>query len=115
MHMLVNLLVMCYLALLKSASQQIKLCKFSMYVEYKKQDAVIEGMIKGMDLKNPKIVCGCVNACTAALKKFGSKIINVKPFVKKVPVLFADRDKAVRDEARLLVIEIYKWVGPAIK
>lgn len=68
-----------------------------------------------MEQKNPKIVAACINACTVALKEFGSKVINLKPLVKKITALFGERDKAVRDEARLLVVEMYKWIGPALK
>lgn len=99
----------------KTKTRELSLQIILMYVEIEKQDVVIEELIKGMDLKNPKIVCGCISACTTALKEFGNKVITVKPLVKKVPTLFADRDKGVRDEARALVIEIYKWIGPAIK
>lgn len=99
----------------KARTRDLSLQIILMYIEIEKQDVVIEELIKGMDLKNPKIVCGCISACTTSLKEFGNKVITVKPLVKKLPTLFADRDKNVRDEARSLVIEIYKWIGPAIK
>lgn len=99
----------------KTKTKELSLQIILMYVEIEKQDVVIEELVKGMDQKNPKLVCGCINACTLALREFGNKIINVKPLVKKIPVLFADRDKGVRDEGRSLVVEIFKWVGPAIK
>lgn len=86
-----------------------------MYIEIEKQDIVQEELIKGMDVKNPKIVAACVTASTTALHEFGSKVFPVKPLVKKIPVLFADRDKAVRDEARALVIEMFRWIGPALR
>lgn len=86
-----------------------------MCIEIERQEIVMEELTKGMDLKNPKIVCGCINSCTIALREFGSKVITVKPLVKKITTLFADRDKGVRDEARALVIEIFRWIGPAIR
>jgi len=43
--------------------------------------------------------------------EFGSKILPVKPFIKQVIPLLDDRDKNVRDESKLLIIEIYKWIG----
>lgn len=37
----------------------------------------------------------------------------------KITTLFGERererDKAIRDEARFLVVELYKWIGPALK
>lgn len=86
-----------------------------MYVEIEKYEAVEEELIKGMEQKNPKIVAACINACTTALHEFGSKVITLKPLVKKISVLFSDRDKAVRDEARHMVIEMYRWIGPALR
>jgi cytoskeleton-associated protein 5 len=35
----------------------------------------------------------------------------IKPFLKQVIPLLEDRDKSVRDEAKLLLVEIYKWIG----
>jgi len=39
----------------------------------------------------------------------------VKPLLKQLQVLLEDRDKAVREETKLLVVEIYRWIGPALK
>jgi len=47
--------------------------------------------------------------------EFGSKVINVKPLVKEVPKLLDHRDKIVRDEGKALIVEIYRWVGIAVK
>lgn len=44
-------------------------------------------------------------------RDFGSKILPIKPFIKQVIPLLEDRDKAVRDESKLLIVEIYKWIG----
>ena len=43
--------------------------------------------------------------------EFGSKVLPIKPFLPKVIPLLEDRDKTVRDEAKLLLVEIYKWIG----
>lgn len=57
--------------------------------------------------------------CCFFLKKknseFGSKIITLKPVVKVLPKLFESREKAVRDEAKLLAVEIYKWIRDALR
>lgn len=45
-------------------------------------------------------------------REFGSKVLNIKPLLKKLQSLLEDRDKSVRDEAKLLAIEIYLWIGP---
>lgn len=42
-------------------------------------------------------------------------MINVKPLVKEGPKLLDHRDKIVRDEGKALIIEIFRWVGAAIR
>ena len=48
-------------------------------------------------------------------REFGPKIMPLKPVVKQLQVLLEDRDKTVRDETKLLAVEIYRWIGPALK
>lgn len=86
-----------------------------MFIEIERHDAAVEELIKGFDQKNPKIVANCVVAVNQALREFGSKVVNVKPLVKKIPALLSDRDKTVRDEAKSLTVEIFRWIGPAFK
>lgn len=86
-----------------------------MYIEIEKHEAVLEELMKGMDHKNPKIIASCTSTVTLALKEFGIKVVSVKPLIKKIPVLLTDRDKTVRDEGKQLTVEIFKWIGPALK
>lgn len=77
-----------------------------MYIEIERHEATVEELVKGMEAKNPKIVATSIAVLTQALHEFGNKVIGIKPFIKKIPVLLADRDKNVRDETKLLTIEI---------
>lgn len=86
-----------------------------MYIEIDKPDPVQEEMIKGLDNKNPKIVVACIEAFRKALCEFGSKIVQLKPIVKLLPKLFESRDKPVRDEAKSLAVEIYRWIRDALR
>lgn len=95
----------------KDLAAQISL----MYIEIEKHEAVLEELLKGTEHKNPKIVSGCVVIMTQALREFGIKVVNVKPLVKRIPALLEDRDKSVRDEGKSMVIEIFRWIGPALK
>ncbi|XP_075144910.1 msps cytoskeleton-associated protein 5 isoform X3 [Haematobia irritans] len=95
----------------KDLSVQVTL----MYIEIEKHEAVLEELVKGMEHKNPKIISACVAATTLALKEFGAKVVNVKPLIKKLAPLMSDRDKSVRDEGKQLAVEIYRWIGPAMK
>lgn len=47
--------------------------------------------------------------------EFGSKIVSLKPIIKVLPKLFESREKAVRDEAKLLAVEIYRWIRDALR
>lgn len=79
-----------------------------MYIEIEKQDAAVDELVKGLEAKNPKIVAATITVLTQALHEFGNKVVGIKPFIKKIPVLLADRDKNVRDEAKQLTIEIFR-------
>ncbi|XP_061077698.1 cytoskeleton-associated protein 5-like isoform X3 [Conger conger] len=86
-----------------------------MYIEMEKAEVVQEELIKGLENKNPKIIVACVETLRRALSEFGSKIITLKPVVKVLPKLFESREKAVRDESKLLSIEVYKWIRDALR
>ncbi|KAM4603075.1 cytoskeleton-associated protein 5-like [Polymixia lowei] len=86
-----------------------------MYIEIEKADAVQEELIKGLDNKNPKIVLACVETIRRALCEFGAKTVAVKPIVKVLPKLFESREKAVRDEAKQLAVEVYRWIRDALR
>ncbi|XP_070616086.1 cytoskeleton-associated protein 5 isoform X2 [Erythrolamprus reginae] len=86
-----------------------------MFIEIEKGEAVQEELLKGLDNKNPKIIVACLETLKKALSEFGSKIITLKPIIKLLPKLFESREKAVRDEAKLLAIEIYRWIKDALR
>lgn len=97
----------------KAKELGIEICL--MYVEIEKGESVQEELLKGLDNKNPKIIVACIETLRKALSEFGSKIISLKPIIKVLPKLFESRDKAVRDEAKLFAIEIYRWNRDAVK
>ncbi|XP_019733715.1 cytoskeleton-associated protein 5 [Hippocampus comes] len=86
-----------------------------MYIEMEKAEVVQDELLKGLDNKNPKIVVACIETLRKALSEFGSKIVTLKPVVKVLPKQFESREKAVRDEAKMLAVEIYKWIRDALK
>lgn len=86
-----------------------------MYVEIEKQEVVVEELVKALDNKNPKIVSGCVVTLRECLRLFGARVIAVKPLFKALPKLLEDRDKTVREESKLLTVELYRWIGDALK
>ncbi|KAL5234313.1 hypothetical protein ACI65C_001723 [Semiaphis heraclei] len=107
-----GLITKCYGAP-KSKTKDIAIQITLMFIEIEKQDVVIEELVKGLDHKFPKIVSTCIKAATQAIKEYGTKVLNIKPLLKKLQSILEDRDKSVRDEAKLLAIEIYSWIGPS--
>uniref|UniRef100_A0A8C0LDE4 Cytoskeleton-associated protein 5 n=1 Tax=Canis lupus dingo TaxID=286419 RepID=A0A8C0LDE4_CANLU len=97
----------------KAKELGIEICL--MYIEIEKGEAVQEELLKGLDNKNPKIVVACIETLRKALSEFGSKIILLKPIIKVLPKLFESREKAVRDEAKLIAVEIYRWIRDALR
>lgn len=85
-----------------------------MYIEAERHEIVEEELIKGLDNKQPKIVQACLEILRRAISEFSSKTIPIKPIIKFVPKLLEDRDKIVRDETKLLAVEMYRWAGAAI-
>ncbi|XP_055365710.1 cytoskeleton-associated protein 5 isoform X1 [Betta splendens] len=86
-----------------------------MYIEIEKAEVVQDELLKGLDNKNPKIVVACIETLRKALSEFGSKIVTLKPVVKILAKQFESREKAVRDEAKQLAVEIYKWIRDALR
>ncbi|XP_041851943.1 cytoskeleton-associated protein 5 isoform X2 [Melanotaenia boesemani] len=86
-----------------------------MYIEIEKAEVVQDELLKGLDNKNPKIVVACIETLRKALSDFGSKTVTLKPVVKVLAKQFESREKAVRDEAKLLAVEIYKWIRDALR
>ncbi|VDM02531.1 unnamed protein product [Schistocephalus solidus] len=50
-----------------------------------------------------------------ATRLFGSKVVSIKSILKEIIRLLEDRDGTVRNESKELIIEMYRWAGPAIK
>ncbi|KAJ2784578.1 hypothetical protein H4R18_001043 [Coemansia javaensis] len=75
---------------------------------------VVAGVIEGFDAKQPKAVAAAVAAVREIVRAFGAKSAGLKPLLKALGTPFGHRDNAVRAEAQLLAVELYRWVGPAI-
>nr|XP_010302844.1 PREDICTED: cytoskeleton-associated protein 5 isoform X2 [Balearica regulorum gibbericeps] len=99
----------------KARAKELGLDICLMYIEIEKGETVQEELLKGLDNKNPKIIVACIETLRKALSEFGSKIISLKPIIKVLPKLFESREKAVRDEAKLLAVEIYRWIRDALR
>jgi len=79
-----------------------------MFIEIEKHVEIEDELIKELENKQPKIVQACLEALRKGLSDFGWKILPIKPFLKQVIPLLDDRDKAIRDESKSLLVEVYR-------
>jgi len=86
-----------------------------MYVELEKHQLVQDELIANFENKSPKIAVNCILYAREALKQFGPKIVKVGPIIKQLPILLEHKDKNIREETRLLTIEIYRWIKDAMR
>lgn len=71
-------------------------------------------MIQFLSHKQPKLVASAINSITEILKTFGVEVVNPKLFAKQFPIIFSHSDKQVRVEGIQLIVELFKWIGPAV-
>ena len=83
--------------------------------EVEAHEKVIETLLDGFSNKNPKVVAGCVRNVAECLRCFGAKVIKISPLLKATVPMLEHRDKNVREEAKKLIIEAYRWVGEVMK
>ena len=74
-----------------------------------------EEVLKGLSNKQPKIVTACLLVIREAVRDFGNKVIALKPVVKSLQKVLEHSDKNVREEAKQLTVELYRWIGQALK
>ncbi|RWS28250.1 cytoskeleton-associated protein 5-like protein [Leptotrombidium deliense] len=86
-----------------------------MYIEIEKCEAVVEEMLKALENKTPKVVSGTISIFRTAIKQFGPKWFKMTPLLKVIPSLFENKDKNIREEAKQLTIEIYRWLKDGLK
>ncbi|ORZ13461.1 armadillo-type protein [Absidia repens] len=85
-----------------------------LYAEIDVADPVVDLVLPGLQVKQPKLVAQTVVVLRELLRQYGAKTVNPKPLIKILPKLFGHGDKNVRAEAFTLTIEIYKWIGSAL-
>lgn len=63
------------------------------------------------------MAAGAAMAACEVLQAFGVPVVDVKPLLSKkaLPVLFEHTHVDVRDAAKELSLELFRWVGPAVK
>jgi cytoskeleton-associated protein 5 len=72
-----------------------------------------EAVFKGLQGKVPKGVAACVDVLLQALRAFGPRVVKPTPLLKAAGPLFDHKDKAVRDGAKDVAVELTRWLGAA--
>lgn len=112
-EVIAGIVTKCLNARAKTKDSGINVCL--MYIEIEKQDTVVEEIMKGLSNKQPKIVAACISVLRRGIQEFGARVFNIKQLLKSIPGMFEHSDKTVRAEAKLLAIEMYRWIGAALK
>ncbi|KAG1441515.1 hypothetical protein G6F56_011447 [Rhizopus delemar] len=86
-----------------------------LYTELGQMDKVIEFLLPGTSAKQPKVIVQTVITLKEIVRQFGTNHMDPKPLLRLLPKLFGHVDKNVRSETFNLTIELYQWLGDAIK
>ncbi|OGE55607.1 hypothetical protein PENARI_c004G06208 [Penicillium arizonense] len=86
-----------------------------LFVKFDKADPVFEALVPQLTHKLPKMVAATFSAFTAIHHNYGCKTVDPKQTLKTLPTGFAHADKNVRVEVQNLAVELYRWLGEAIK
>ncbi|KAF0992665.1 hypothetical protein HZS_2647, partial [Henneguya salminicola] len=85
------------------------------FIENEDQNIVIESLKTGLNAKQPKIISACIDIFSNILKNFGPLAVPYKSFIEDTVKSLEHGDKSVRDSAKNLIIELYKWLKDGIK
>lgn len=63
------------------------------------------------------MAAGAATVAREVLQSFGVPVVDVKPLMSKkaLPVLFDHSHADVREAGKALAVELFRWVGPAVK
>ncbi|CBY20469.1 unnamed protein product [Oikopleura dioica] len=103
----------CFSSKPKTKENALECCL--LLIEHEKADDVCSSLLTGTQNKNPKIAISCIQALTAALAAFGSKVVQLKACLAEMPKLFQHRDKNVRNSAKDFFVEAFCWIGAPVK
>ncbi|KAL4248146.1 CLASP family protein [Abortiporus biennis] len=87
-----------------------------LYVEVENGGAgVVEDILPGLGVKQPKTVAGCVTTLKEIVRLYGITATPPPPILKALPKIFAHTDKTVRAEGTNLTHTLYQYIGPGIE
>ncbi|BES91779.1 Microtubule associated protein [Nesidiocoris tenuis] len=85
-----------------------------LFVELGKGRIVFDELLKGTTMKNPKISSNCIGVIREIIRAFGAQVFESAQILERALPLLDDRNQCVRNEAKSLVVEFYRWTGPEL-
>jgi cytoskeleton-associated protein 5 len=87
------------------------------FIEAESGEAVAEELIKGCAHKQPKIAGACAEALRMSVEAFGLRALGAqsKAVVKLTVTMFDSTVAPVRSEAKPLAVELFKYMGAALR
>lgn len=94
----------------------VKLCEelVPALVEAGAGEDTITALLEGTSNRKPKVPPACLTATLEALKAFGPRVIPVSLVKPALPKLLESTVNGVRPLAMSIVVEIHRWIGPAL-
>uniref|UniRef100_A0A6B2KWD2 TOG domain-containing protein n=1 Tax=Arcella intermedia TaxID=1963864 RepID=A0A6B2KWD2_9EUKA len=87
-----------------------------LFMEIDILDPYILLLIEGASSKVPKTTCACISVIKQALTTFGIRVFPLKPVLSAlIPGWFEHSNAGVRNLAAELALELYRWLGEAMK
>lgn len=69
----------------------------------------------GFPHKTPKVATACIDAARLCLTTYGHRAVPAKTIASSVCPLFSHSNETVRKSAKLLLIELHRWVGDSVR
>ncbi|BFZ60674.1 hypothetical protein YB2330_001716 [Saitoella coloradoensis] len=76
---------------------------------------ILDDLIPYLSHKLPKLVAAATAALRELVHAYGVKVVPPKPVLAVLPKLFGHTDKNVRAEAQALTVELWKYLGEALR
>ena len=99
----------------RAGIKKLSVESIELFVELENTDTVVESLVKGSLSKTPKVNEVSIETLASLIDQFGAKEIPVKPIMKELLNFFSHSDGKVREQATELTVQLYRWLGPAVK
>ncbi|KAM0755289.1 ARM repeat-containing protein [Meredithblackwellia eburnea MCA 4105] len=95
-------------------AKAIELCLLYVEVEGDQGEGVVTDLLPGLDLKQPKVVAGTVQALAEIIRSYGPRTVKPNQILASLPKIFAHSDGSVRAQGTALALALHGYLGPAL-